>query len=533
MKPHGKTLKRYLIVWDCNTSEIFTMLSGAENRINADDTDLLVNCLVSCIDDSETWKAIVSELRKVVNLNNYHESSALTSNVRNLVNECLKFPQGIETLLRRVRSRKAETYAWKELAKLSFRLLTNPPEVFKQLSDELITNVDKIELSDERLMAIWTDHFNEMLPVRPYSSFEAALYLFQRPVEVGVRFISLLIEEAIPPEQKEQLRAWIEKATKVLPVKLSNPPPSLSTPENYLLIQIQPVTAEARLFKLHCWLQIGEQVTFISIDPERVYELSEVGEQIKSLASQLVNDIGYNFAIELVVKRGIFNHDVTKWEIKVGETASRMIEEVPIVFRCLERFEARRNDMLREKRGLSVAQAIMERLRSGSQNTAQVNLAGWREKWETVRNYANKDIEELIRHIELIDQDIKKLWEDLKQATEGICVSLGFVPEIDDAAKEMLTRVLDRGTPIVISFREIPGGICIDRETLRKNLLNQIADGQAKVTLSELRNHIWKVSKEAAKKDPQGDIRRYVTLLYDDYDRIPQYPTNQLKDEND
>src|SRR5262249_21001692 len=152
----------------------------------------------------------------------------------------------------------------------------------------------------------------------------------------------------------------------------------------------------------------------------------------------------------------VFCHDFTKWEMVVGNTKSCLIQEVPVVFRCLERFEARRDEMKRESKALSKTQAIYEQLRSKKQNVQHVNLAAWRAKWKTVCDSANADVEQVVRHIEHNTEDVA-LWAELQDASKGICVSLGFVPEMDTEAKELLSRVLDRGTPIVIWFREIPG----------------------------------------------------------------------------
>jgi hypothetical protein len=510
-----------------------------QNRFNPEDQQQIVRLLEDVFHNSKRWETIISEIRKNLQLPGFDESSLLRHNLSNLLNGCLSKTFGYQQLLNQVHFYFEGTTAWLHLAQFSFRLLVQFPEEFQMLGDELVHQAESIEVRPEIIKRIYREVGAEVNKVPLSSCFDAIIQLFQLPDnwKSGIGFVFRLAEEEIGQENRAALKNWLEKAANAFSIQLEAVKRREVSPntENHLLIMIKPVNKGASSFKLQCWYETAEAKNQLSSEPERLYQLAEIGEEIKWLATYVLNRYGDNFVVELIVEDGVFCHDITRWEVKVGQTSCSLVEEVPVVFRSLERFEARRNEIMSEARGVPEHQAILERLKAkymegNSAEADTVNLAGWREKWKSVRNFADQDVDKLFRYVEPIEQNIHNLWEELKQPTAGICVSFGFVPFSDAATRELFKKVIDRGTPIVLSFREIPGRNCIDGETLRNKILNQIPEAQGIVRLSELRSHIWKVFKHAAKGE-QGDIGRYVMLLYDDYDRLPPpHPPNGLSE---
>jgi hypothetical protein len=505
---------------------------GEQNRFKLEERERIVELLEDCIAEPDLWKAIVIDLRENLKLLRYAHSDYFRVNLSNLLNACASEALGYQYLLKRVHFYAKGTTAWLQLAQYSFQVLAQFPEELRRLGDELVQEAESMTVSPPLIKRICKEVGAEVEHLPVSTCFDAILQLFQLPDKYhsGLQFIYRLADEEAGLKNRQALRSWVEKAAR----ELSIPEQSIkglkasSTAENHLLILIQQVNPEASQFKVNCWLEIEGAIRLMSPEPERLYSLSAIGNEIEELATKVLNKLGPDFVVELVVKGGVFCHDITKWQVKVGQTCCWLVEEVPVVFRSLERFEARRNEKKRETQGMSKAQEIFEELLNNTEDTNPVNLAGWREKWNAVRDFGDQEVDRLVRHIEPMGQNIDNLWEELRETTEGLCVSLGFVPDADTETRKLFTTVLDRGTPIVISFREIPGGKRIDVETLRQKILNQIPEQQHRVRLSELRSHLWKVFKRAAKGE-HSDIGRYVMLLYDDYDRVPPHPGNYRK----
>jgi hypothetical protein len=251
----------------------------------------------------------------------------------------------------------------------------------------------------------------------------------------------------------------------------------------------------------------------------------EVAEEINKQASAIINNVGSDLDIELIVKRGVFSYDVTKWEVTVGDLKRALIREIPIVLRCLERVEARRTDLAHAKQGLSAAQRALAAMHEQQQGKELVNLAGWSAKSALLREKGEHEFESLLDRIVELGQDLNQLRDELSPNDKGLCVGLGFVPSAETGAQDELSAVISSGVPIVIWFREIPAQVRID--ALR---LKQICC-QSKFKLSDLRHHLWCIRKEAVRKGERDDICQHITLLYDDYDRIPPPPPNHTPEQ--
>jgi hypothetical protein len=216
---------------------------------------------------------------------------------------------------------------------------------------------------------------------------------------------------------------------------------------------------------------------------------------------------------------------VNCWQVMIGDLSRALIGEAPLVFRCLERVEARRAEMARGRTGVSAAQAALARLREQQKGKGLINLAGWRKKWETLVENHESEIDAMLETVVAAGQDPGLLMDELSPQDKGLCVGLGFAPFEAAAGQEEFSAVLSTGVPIVIWFRELPPGVNLDAASLKQML------GGSKIKLAQMRRHLWELRRGALQKGADHDLCRNLSLLYDDYDRIPPPPAAQTPEQ--
>lgn len=123
--------------------------------------------------------------------------------------------------------------------------------------------------------------------------------------------------------------------------------------------------------------------------------------------------------------------------------------------------------------------------------------------------------------------DLNKLLDELQPDGKGLCVGMGFIPQISPPISDEISIAIIAGVPIIFWFRDLPGGKPLDELKLK-----QLFSG-SKVKLSELRRYLWQLRRDAVINNSADDHYRHLTLLYDDYNRVPPPPPNEapaLKD---
>jgi NTP-dependent ternary conflict system VMAP-like protein len=503
------------------------VLPELSSPITVPERDGLVKLLLACDGSPEFWDKTIEELPSDIK-HMFKNDRALYTRVSNLVQRCLEVSYGLESLLNRVRSNTARSIQWYELARNAFRLVTRFPEESRFLADQMVDLIELID-PDSRLLNKLPRNLANSFPQAPLNGYQAILRLFQLPDKgVGIRFVQFLAEEY--PACRSKLQQCIEDAAKLFRIRLEQYQPSsvaAGGSGRFLLIQLQSVTPDNELFKVYSWLsnRDGDGMEFFSDGGGCAYKLAEAADAIGQLASAVINFVGSELEIELIVKRGIFCHDVTKWEVTVGELKRVLIREIPLVWRCLERIEARRTACARRNQGMSVVQVALAAMREKQQGKSLVNLAGWSDKCVALRERVDDEFESLIDKVIELGQDLDELMDELSPREKGLCVGLGFVPAAETATRDELSAVISRGVPIVIWFREIPAGVKIDAPCIKQLFC------KSKIKLAELRRYVWELRKEAVRTGNRNDIRHHITLLYDDYDRIPPPPPNQMPEQ--
>src|SRR5262249_44973657 len=164
-------------------------------------------------------------------------------------------------------------------------------------------------------------------------------------------------------------------------------------------------------------------------------------------------------------------------------------------------------------------------MREKQQGRSLINLAGWSKKCAALRERENDEFESLIDKVVELGQDLNQLMDELSPHDKGLCVGLAFVPPTETGVQDELSAVISSGVPIVIWFSEIPAQVKIDAPSIKQLFC------QSRVKLAQLRRYLWKLRKEAVIMSNRNDICHHITLLYDDYDRIPPPPPNQMPEQ--
>jgi hypothetical protein len=166
-------------------------------------------------------------------------------------------------------------------------------------------------------------------------------------------------------------------------------------------------------------------------------------------------------------------------------------------------------------------QAALAALLEEDENKSQVNLGGWRDKCAALDASTDQEVETLLYPIAESVPDLNQLLDELQPDGQGLCVGLGFVPPTTSYMSDELSIALAAGVPIIFWFRDLPDGKALDALKLK-----QIFSG-SKVKLAELRRHLWRLRRDAVIKNSVDDYCRHITLLYDDYNRVPPPPPNE------
>src|SRR5262245_4146066 len=485
--------------------------------------DILVRCLLACDSSKEFWNEIIDELPDDIK-GNFNEAAKQQMRVSNLVRRCLVVPQGIELLLDRVRAHTVGPDDWKKLAWTAFHLLTRFPDDYQHLSEQLVDIIEAIDPDPLQLRKL-KRNLSIDPTFTPNSGYQTVLHLFQLPDKaVGIRFLRSLAEEVGDAALQKSLRQWCKEAATLFAISsehLLSPMAGGRKSGKFLSIQLQPVTPDNELFKIFSWLDAGAATEFYPVGGGRAFRLTEAVDAIVALASAAFSEVGNELEVELIVNRGVFCHDVTAWQRTVGGLKRALIRDMPLVLRCFERVEARRTQLAQGKEGSSLAQATLAAMLEGDKNKSQVNLGVWRDKCAALDARTDQEVEMLLYPIPESVHDLNDLLDELQPDGQGLCVGLGFVPPTTTSMDDEISIAIAAGVPIIFWFRDLPDGKALDELKLK-----QLFSG-SKVKLAELRRHLWRLRRDAVIKNSADDYCRHITLLYDDYNRVPPPPPNE------
>ncbi|MBK7599641.1 MAG: hypothetical protein IPJ07_14415 [Acidobacteria bacterium] len=85
------------------------MIKHSANKLTTEDRQSILEGLLDCDSQEEFWWGIISDLPPEIKLG-FDRSASIKERVDNLVKKALEFPNGIETLISRVRFRQAEIW---------------------------------------------------------------------------------------------------------------------------------------------------------------------------------------------------------------------------------------------------------------------------------------------------------------------------------------------------------------------------------------------------------------------------------------
>ncbi|MFN0121973.1 MAG: hypothetical protein ACKV2V_15875, partial [Blastocatellia bacterium] len=400
----------------------------------------------------------------------------------------------------------------------------------QNLADDLVGVIDDIDATADLLARMRQASFPDVRGDRFTTCFDAALTLFQLPGNRGIQFIALLARELPDAMQRQALQGWITQANLGMAwpanIALAAVAPVSA---RHLMIELRPVSTDGLTFQLCSWLAEAGQPELIDA-PETGYELAAAAAEIHTLAEAIYLEKGAGFTIELLVRRGVLTGD-TAGRRALSQKLQQLVSGTPIVFRSLERCDARRQQPVAAEAGAGAGGGMgairerLARLRAQQQGggAAQINLAEWQRKCETLRLRGQDLAEQIIHHLEQPEQDFETLKTQLKSE---LCVSLGFVPAAAGMG-DALDAVFYTGIPMVIWFCEIPGAQSLDAQAMRQRLFPPAPAG---VPLSGLSAHLWQLRKTAIEQGHGNDPGCHLSLIYDDYDRVPPpHPVNKLK----
>lgn len=295
---------------------------------------------------------------------------------------------------------------------------------------------------------------------------------------------------------------------------------SETTDKGKLLFQVEPyissegVTSEES-FELHCWFNDGTGYMKDSDIEPKPQKIHEIFEKIQETVNEYCIDHYVN--VELVLPRSKFSLDITK--LKTQNGAIFLQYESFVVLRCLDRFNARRKKFERHNQSNSVARQHKDNLdKNTTKHSGHLRLPFWRSKSSILKEFAKFQAGQLMYAL-APDQSLENLFREFNPTNnnnKGLFVACSFAPQANQDSS-VLSIALDYGAPLAIWFRELPEGIQYDDAKLLEML-----GLHAGITLDALPDHIWKLQKKALEEDNRENPLYHLTILYDDYESVPQ-----------
>ncbi len=337
----------------------------------------------------------------------------------------------------------------------------------------------------------------------PANIWRAARELFQlNDPQRGLHFITGLGRKF----QQAEFTDWVKRANKDWKVSIDEPISHTKT--TIVLFQVEPLASPPETFHLHAWLWQGQQ-------PQDLTDPNQTPRDWPTIADEIQDWITFeqsqhaDLVVELALPRTGFCCDITQWEMTPGEILLRQLQ---VIFRCQKRFQARRQKIKEDTYGVSQIE-LQRRALAMRKGPPPVLLEDWEKKCLQLREKSQTEASHWFYYLDS-QRDINDLKDDFRNG-QGLFVAFGCKPDGDNELS-VFWRALDYGAPLVIWFREHPMG---ELKTAQ-DLLDALAL-ETQTNLGDLPHHLWELQKAALKKKDRTSVHHHLTILYDDYERVP------------
>jgi vWA-MoxR associated protein C-terminal domain/Trypsin-like peptidase domain len=340
----------------------------------------------------------------------------------------------------------------------------------------------------------------------PPNVWLAAWQLFQlNDPQRGLRFVAELGENF----PHSNLTKWAQRANEGRKVSILKSGSRAQT--TTLLFQIDPLPSPPDKFYLHAWLWQEEMPSELTNSEQVPRDWDTIADEVQGWITWQRSQCA-DFVIELVLPRAVFCCDITQWEMNPGETVLR---QLPVFFRCQKRFLARRQEMKDATFGVGQLE-LQRRALAMRKGPPPVLLKDWEKKCLQLQDKSQNTALSMLYHLDS-QRNILDLLDDFSNE-QGLFVAFGCKP---DSSNELSVfwRALDYGAPLVIWFREHPIGDLDTKQALLDAL--SLENQEEQIKLGDLPKHIWELQKTALKKKDRNNAHHHLTILYDDFERVP------------
>jgi hypothetical protein len=371
-----------------------------------------------------------------------------------------------------------------------------------ELSEELIELLHNVSSCD------WSQIYSEYSvdnTSRPANICLAVLDLLRlADKQQGLRFICQLGRKF----QHQSLVEWIRNHFQEDYHQIISEEQKENT-KTKLLFQVEPRKATKKyseeLFQLFYWIDYGTGYKNESDNDPEWQNLQKIVEKIQKVVEKYCST--HDLIVELVLPRSKFSLDLAQWTTQNG--AIFLQYEAFVVLRCLDRFNARRQQQK------CLNSVLQEEKDKSNLNTPYIWLKSWKKYSSKLKQYSKKQAVQSMYTL-APNQPQDDLFFELMHNSSGLFVACSFDPQTYQDSS-VLFMALDYGTPLAIWFRELPGQVNCDK----KKLIDMLRL-DSRVTFDALPEHIWKLQIKALKEKDRKDPLYHLTILYDDYESVPQ-----------
>lgn len=472
-------------------------------EMQTDQIDRLVDCLLECGAESKDqfWDRVINDLPSEMRNSLLRDKTlSLTMYLTNIVGHCHRFG-AIEFLLNRI-GRYEQSRVWRELAIVAFQVLTGKHE---SESREVVTALLEIKSPPDVSSRAYRRHLNaDNYCYVPRSAYEIALRLFTlTSSSSGDQFIADFVAEGHQAVSQHQTH-------------------------QHLLVQLEPTGSG---FTLRVW-QWNETEVLQAGVIDTPQPLTVIIRQLSESLSRFRSETS-DFSVELIVPRKLFCLDFSEWRYSIGRSEEQVLRHHLLVLRDLARFKARQRAMNAEKRPLTRFQLLSQSARDEAQkaaNISQINLADWKMKHAKLRDYQDTEPNTHLSNDNWLVCAVKVQPEDCSELLnrflepEVVAAAMAFVPSENDDERDSLSIALDAGLPAAIWFRRIPEEKPVDDSVIKRMLCDPVCAPNQPDSLIQphkLRLHVWELQREAIRNADRDHPNYHLTLLFDDYDRVP------------
>jgi len=318
-----------------------------------------------------------------------------------------------------------------------------------------------------------------------------------------VEFIEELVavNEPSVQEVRDDLYTWIEDAVEALGIHSRQHAEQFDiSPKVYLMVQLrpkQPLTDKTELtkakFYVEAWfIYSGGERPLRNFDEEKEYLLKDIPGIVQDLVQQSSRELfdvfpgNYELTIEFFLPFELLLYEVDHWQIKLGlRSMTRIGSKHPVVVRSLER----------------VTPTYIKDL-----------WKDWYTRWRRFEQLQRQFHEGAI--VQVCDYDTCRLLSIDSFHEDIVGFVQSFIPSSnEESLTSILVAIIDSGIPVAL----LPRPQNIISEQHRTSLEQVIKECLS----SDLPSAICEVRRRASETGEQTHAGHYLTLLWDDPNRLP------------